>query len=175
MLAKMFDLCKIKLFLLNLIICLAGVTCFAQKVNKPDQYRAVLWTSQDGLNTDYLNVMLKDAKGFLWIGSTVGELTRFDGARFKRFIPNPKKPGAINASGVTAFVEDSLHNIWIATQRGLSRYDIQTDLFTNFLAEIDSTTRDGPMIPFGSTKTHIYYFESNRIVTFDIRSLEKTF
>jgi signal transduction histidine kinase len=174
MLAKMFDLCKIKLFLLNLIICLAGVTSFAQKVNKPDQYRAVLWTSEEGLNTDYLNVMLKDAKGFLWIGSFGGELTRFDGARFKTFMPDPKRPGAINAGGASAFVEDSLHNIWIATERGVSRYDIQTDLFTNFLTEIDSTTRDGSMIPFGSTNTHIYCFESRtRIVTFDIRSLEK--
>ncbi len=143
MLAKMFDMCKIKLFLLNLIICLAGITSVAQKVNKPDQYRAVLWTSQEGLNTDDVNVMLKDAKGFLWIGSFAGELTRFDGARFKTFMPDPKKPGAINAGGVTAFVEDSLHNIWMATESGLSRYDIQTDLFTNFLGEIDSTTSDG--------------------------------
>ena len=174
MLAKMFDLCKIKLFLLNLIICLAGITSFAQKINKPDQYRPVLWTSQDGLNTDYFNVMLKDAKGFLWIGSFFGELTRFDGARFKTFMPDPKRPGAINAYGATAFVEDSLHNIWIATERGVSRYDIQTDLFTNFLPETDSTTSDGSMIPFGSTNTHIYCFESRtRIVTFDIRSLEK--
>ena len=174
MLAKMFDLYKIKLFLLNLIICLAGITSFAQKINKPDQYRPVLWTSQDGLNTDYFNVMLKDAKGFLWIGSFFGELTRFDGARFKTFMPDPKRPGAINAYGATAFVEDSLHNIWIATERGVSRYDIQTDLFTNFLPETDSTTSDGSMIPFGSTNTHIYCFESRtRIVTFDIRSLEK--
>jgi signal transduction histidine kinase/ligand-binding sensor domain-containing protein len=174
MLAKRFDMFKIRSLLLNLIICLAGVTCFAQKVNKPDRYRAVLWTSQDGLNTDYFNVMLKDEKGFLWIGSFFGELTRFDGARFKTFMPDPKKPGAINAGGITALAEDSLHNIWMATERGVSRYDIQTDLFTNFLTEIDSTTSDGSIIPFGSTKTHIYCFESrNRIVTFDIRSLEK--
>ncbi|HMG90320.1 MAG TPA: hypothetical protein VK589_09670, partial [Chryseolinea sp.] len=174
MLAMMFDLCKIKLFLLSLLICLAGITAVAQKVNKPDQYRAVLWTTQEGLNTDYLNVMLKDAKGFLWIGSFTDELARFDGARFKTFLPELKKSGAINAGGVSAFAEDSLHNIWMATERGVSRYDIQTDLFTNFPGEIDSTTSDASMIPFGSTNTHIYCLESRtRIVTFDIRSLEK--
>src|SRR5688572_26826056 len=129
MLAKMFDLCKIKLFLSTLIICLAGIASVAQKVNKPDQYRAVHWTMEEGLNEAGMNVMFKDAKGFLWIGSVGGELTRFDGARFKRFIPDPKKPGAINAGRITAFVEDSLHNIWMATESGLSRYDIQTDLF----------------------------------------------
>jgi ligand-binding sensor domain-containing protein len=29
--------------------------------------------------------------------------------------------------------EDSLHNIWIGTPAGLSRYDIKADTFTNFL------------------------------------------
>jgi signal transduction histidine kinase/ligand-binding sensor domain-containing protein len=174
MLAKMFHRYKLESLLLNLIICLASIPSVAQKVNKPDQYRPVLWTSQDGLNTDYLNVMLKDAKGFLWIGSFTDELTRFDGARFKTFMPDPKKSGAINAGGVTAFAEDSLHNIWMATGRGVSRYDIQTDLFTNFPGEIDSTTSDASMIPFGSTNTLIYCLESRtRVVTFDIRSLEK--
>jgi hypothetical protein len=174
MLAKMIDMCKIKLFLLSLIICLACSTSFAQKVNKPDQYRTVHWTMEDGLNEAGMNVMLKDAKGFLWIGTVGGELSRFDGARFKRYMPDPKKPGAINAGRITAFVEDSLQNIWMATESGLSRFDIQTDLFTNFLAENDSTTPLRPIIPFGSTKTHIYCFESRtRIVTFDIRSLEK--
>ncbi len=98
MFAKMFNMCKIKSLLLyrnNPV--LAGITSFAQKVNKPDQYRAIHWTMEEGLNNNIMNVMLKDAKGFLWIGIASGELTRFDGARFKTFIPDPKKQGAINA------------------------------------------------------------------------------
>jgi hypothetical protein len=74
---------------------------------------------------------------------------------FKTFIPDAKKQGAINAGPVRTFVEDSLHNIWMATATGLSRYDMQTELFTNFPAIIDSTTNDRSLIPFGSTKTHI--------------------
>src|SRR5688572_8277566 len=147
MLAKMFHRYKVKSLLLNLIICLAGIPSVAQKVNKPDQYRAVHWTMEEGLDEDGLNLMLKDAKGFLWVGSLFGELSRFDGARFKRFMPDPKKPGAINAGGVMAFVEDSLHNIWIGTASGLSRFDMQTELFTNFNTAIDSTTGDRSLIP----------------------------
>ena len=167
-------MCKIKSLLLNLTICLAGIVSFAQKAEKPDQYRAVQWTVEKGLNNDIMNVMLKDAKGFLWIGNVNGDVSRFDGAHFKNFLPDPKKHGAINAGQVTAFVEDSLHNIWMATYRGLSRFDIQTELFTNFAPTVDSSTSDNPIIPFWSTSTHIYCFESRtRLVTFDIRSLEK--
>jgi ligand-binding sensor domain-containing protein len=36
-------------------------------------------------------------------------------------------------------VEDSLHNIWIGTNTGLSRYNIRTEDFTNFLP--DTTLR----------------------------------
>src|SRR6188474_219644 len=142
MFAKMFNMCKIKSLLLTLIIHLAGITSFAQEVDKPDQYRAIHWTMEEGLNNNVMNVMFKDAKGFLWIGNVNGELTRFDGARFKTFIPDAKKQGAINAGPVRTFVEDSLHNIWMATATGLSRYDMQTELFTNFPAIIDSTTND---------------------------------
>jgi signal transduction histidine kinase len=159
---------------LSFVTFLAGITSFAQKGNKPDQYRAVHWTTEEGLNNNFMNVMLKDSRGFLWIGNLTGELSRFDGARFKTFIPDSKKQGAINAGQVTCLVEDSLTNIWISTARGLSRFDMQTEVFKNFTATIDSTASDQSLIPFWSTQTHVYCFESRiRIVAFDIRSLEK--
>ncbi len=118
--------------------------------------------------------MLKDAKGFLWIGSPFGELTRFDGARFKTFMPDPKKPGAINAGGVTAFVEDSLHNIWMLQKAASPGMIFKLIFLQTFLPTLIRQPAIGSMIPFGSTNTHIYCFESRtRIVTFDIRSLEK--
>ncbi|HZI53765.1 MAG TPA: hypothetical protein VFD56_08685, partial [Chitinophagaceae bacterium] len=63
---------KIIIPVLVLIACLAVKHCFSQqtkKENKPDQYRAVHWTKEDGLSADGMNAMIKDVKGFLWIGS----------------------------------------------------------------------------------------------------------
>ena len=65
-----------------LIACLTGKYSFSQqqkKEIKPDQYRAVHWTVKDGLTDDIGNIMIKDAKGFMWIASVKGELCRFDG------------------------------------------------------------------------------------------------
>ena len=67
--------------------------CFsiAQQVNNKDAvsaYRAIHWTMQDGLSNDNSNIMIKDAKGFLWIGTSRIALCRFDGATFKKYIPD---------------------------------------------------------------------------------------
>ncbi len=162
-----------------LITCLAGNYSFSQqqkKETKPDQYRAIHWTKEDGLPFDNFNVMFKDVMGFLWIGSfgLDNDLCRFDGAVFKKYIPDPYKRGAINSGDITSFTEDSIHNIWIGTGKGLSRYDIRADTFTNFSPFIDSAFADLRMVPFGATKDSIYCMEPGSLITaFNIHTLER--
>ncbi|MFI5131691.1 MAG: histidine kinase [Chitinophagales bacterium] len=141
---------------------------------KADQYRAVHWSVENGLPSDANNVMIKDVKGFLWIGSAEGELCRFDGASFKKYIPDPRKPGAINSGSIPALKEDSLHNIWIGTAKGLSRYDINADTFTNFVTAADPLNPNRSIVPFWCTHNDVYCLESGtRIVAYNIYSLKK--
>ncbi|HET7897164.1 MAG TPA: two-component regulator propeller domain-containing protein, partial [Flavisolibacter sp.] len=112
----------------------------------PNQYRAVQWTENEGLSLGKKNVMLKDVYGFLWIISPVG-LNRFDGSTFKIFYPDKNTPGTIGGAYTFSLVEDSLHNIWIGTNKGVSRYDINTDTFQNFSPRIVSVTSAATVIP----------------------------
>jgi ligand-binding sensor domain-containing protein len=130
---------------------------------KPDQYRAINWSMEEGLPGKLANVMIKDTKGFLWVGN--GELSRFDGVQFKKFIPDQHKRGAINSGGITAFVEDSLDNIWIGTEKGLSRYDMKADTFTNFLPLIDSASSGTRVLPFWATKEEVFCMEPGLWIT----------
>src|ERR1700674_4139804 len=60
---------------------------FAQNIknNQPeDHYRAIHWTIDNGLSNPDNYCMIKDIKGFLWIGSGYG-LNRFDGNTFKYY------------------------------------------------------------------------------------------
>ena len=89
-----------------LIACLTGNYSFSQqhkKEIKPDQYRAVHWTMEDGLSCDGVNTMIKDAKGFLWIGSNGGGFCRFDGASFKKYLPDPNNRNTINSDKIISF------------------------------------------------------------------------
>src|SRR5580765_8735986 len=100
-----------KKILLFITCCFAAAISVAQQIkneNSGDSYRAINWTVQDGLSGYGFHAMIKDSKGFLWIGSTGtgGELCRFDGAVFKKYIPDPQKSGTINSDHIHSFEED---------------------------------------------------------------------
>src|SRR5215831_2674360 len=127
-----------KILLYFFPVFISAVTIAQQNKNEVDDYRAIHWTKADGLPDDGGNTMFKDAKGFLWIGTDRGGFCRFDGTAFKRYLAAFKKSGIIGSDGIYSFKEDSLHNIWIGTRDGLSRYDMKADTFTNFSPFIDS-------------------------------------
>src|SRR5580704_249272 len=130
---------------------------------KSDQYRVVKWGLDEGLSQAEVYFMLKDVNGFLWI-QTKYKLNRFDGNTFKTYLHDSKNSGNIAGDMIYGLVEDSLHNIWVGTDRGLSRYDIKADTFVNF-----STAT-----PFWSTPKEIYCLENAKIVAYDIHSFAKT-
>jgi signal transduction histidine kinase/streptogramin lyase len=164
---------KILLFFLSLS-CFAFHHLFAQQIqNKKnvDQYRAINWTMDDGLSADRLHTMIKDAKGFIWVGSDFGGFCRFDGARFKTYLPEPNNRNTINSDKIKSFTEDSLHNIWIGTDKGLSRYDFKADTFTNYSPWNNSAAA---IVPIGSTKDTIFCIEPGAWITaFDIHTCER--
>src|SRR5580765_4217246 len=115
--------------ILLFILCFVTLFSFAQQI-KPasalDSYRAVTWTKEDGLPVSSTNTMFKDARGFLWVGgggSFNSGLYRFDGAVFKKYLAGQKR-GALSSDDIYTFKEDSLHNVWMGTGNGISRYDI---------------------------------------------------
>src|SRR5262245_16560120 len=138
-----------------------------KSVSAPDSYRAVNLTIQDGLSNYGLHAMMKDSKGFMWIGSTSnqGELCRFDGGTIKKYMPDPQKSGAINSDYIQSFEEDSLRNIWIGTGKGISRYDSKADTFTNFLPLIDAGSSSKTIVPFWATKDEMYCMEPGGAIT----------
>lgn len=134
-------------------------------------YRAVHWTIYNGLSQGENYFMIKDANGFLWTGTKNG-LNRFDGNQVKNYYHDPHNPHSIISNFILGFAEDSLHNIWIGTGRGLSRLDLKADTFTNFsLAKTPDPNHDA--IPFWVTRDKLYAQESTSIVVYDVHSLKK--
>ena len=160
------------LFLFNLLI---NQLSFAQQStnNGRNEYRAVLWKETDGLSLGFKNSMLKDVNGFLWITSPVG-LNRFDGSNFKVHYTDNNTPGTIYGSYCFSMVEDSLHNIWIGTNKALARYDIKNDTFTNFPAKSLSVSSVASIIPFWATRDELYCIEGgDQITTYNVHSFKK--
>ena len=98
------------------------------------------FTTDQGLASDYITAILKDRRGFLWVGTSNG-LNRFDGLTFKTFrhqnstgIERPGLDGLLGNyivnSGLT---EDKAGFLWVATNRGLYRFDPVSEQFRGIL------------------------------------------
>jgi len=158
--------------LLFCLICKVSPAQQHPEKSKQDQYRAIHLTMEDGLSSNGGNVMIRDVNGFLWAGG--GGLCRYDGAIFKKYLPDPHQRRTIHSDEVNSMVEDIHHNIWLGTAKGLARYDVKADTFTNFVTPMDSNNVNRSVYAFWSSGTHVYCMESGkRVVTYDINSYEK--
>ena len=87
------------------------------------------YTTDDGLTNGYVQSILQDSKGFIWIG-TINGLNRFDGITFKTYYFDPKDSTSIPGNGTNSLLEDSVGNIWILTSNGLCVHDRKKDNFS---------------------------------------------
>lgn len=153
-----------------LLSALVFASCFslAQEIKngKADlKYRAVHWGLDEGLSQGETYHMIKDVNGFIWIGTRYG-LNRFDGNTFKVYTHQRNDSKSLTDNNVIGgLIEDSLHNIWIGSVRGLSRFNIKAEDFTNFVA--DSVKRKGLSYinPFWATNTEVLCIEGQSLIT----------
>src|SRR6267378_5156424 len=77
-----------------------------------------IFTSADGLGSGFINSLLRDTRGFLWVCTRDG-LSRFDGSRFITY-----QVGDTNAPpGIEQILETHKGIYWIVTTSGLYRFD----------------------------------------------------
>lgn len=83
----------------------------------------------DGQLCQHLRKIFQDSKGNLWFGTNVYGLMKYDGNSLEYIT----KEDGFSGGRVTAIVEDSIGNIWIATGNGLNKFDGKS--FTVFTEE----------------------------------------
>jgi signal transduction histidine kinase/ligand-binding sensor domain-containing protein len=149
-----------------------AVTIYGQT---PSGFRAIQWGLQNGLSQAETYFMLKDANGFLWIETKNG-LNRFDGASFRIYTNDRNNINSLPSNmTILGIKEDSLHNVWIGNEKGLSRYDIRADTFTRFSpGALASNSGSLSINPFSATRNDIYCIESEAFITsYNIKTFDK--
>lgn len=74
---------------------------------------------ESGLPQSNVYSVLQDSRGYLWIGTDGGGVSRFDGINFRTY----NKKNGLAGNVVRSIYEDSSNNIWFGTDEGLSVYD----------------------------------------------------
>lgn len=91
--------------------------------------------SMDALSNDWINYMICDRDGFIWIGHYKG-VSCFDPSK-KTFLPYFGKNNLLPNSVVFSLLESQAGKIWIGTSSGLYRFDKQAQQMQSY------TTKDG--------------------------------
>ncbi len=85
--------------------------------------------SEQGLPHPFVTALAEDGAGFIWMGTQSG-LARWDGYRFRLYVPDPKDPGSLPAMYVETLHTDQRGQLWVGTNGGgLARYDSVQDRF----------------------------------------------
>lgn len=101
------------------------------------QVRVFLHQPNDSasLSDDELTAVFVDGEKTLWVGTQTGGLNRDDGLRgvFQHYRAEPGNPKALQSDYIKSILEDRGGTLWLATTRGLSRFDRSTQSFSTYL------------------------------------------
>lgn len=116
-------ICFMKKLLGILIITFAYLISDAQRYERYD-----ILDVRDGLSSNYVDCILKDSKGYTWIGTWNG-LNRFDGYDIVQYKADVQDSSKLLGNWIFKVFEDRQNNLWICTNSGLCRYNYKKDCF----------------------------------------------
>jgi len=130
-------------------------------------------TEEKGLPSNHINCLMKDADGFIWLGTNSG-LCRFDGREVNVYSHDPVDPNSVRDDDIRSIYQAGNGLIWIGTIRGVSVYDPATDQFTGYFhnpADQTSLSNDKVQFITGDESGFIYVAtDGNGLDIFDPRS-----
>lgn len=85
-------------------------------------------TTESGLPRNQVYSLIQDNVGYIWTGTGDG-LSRYDGYRFKTF---NNKTSNLSGKHIISIYEDKKLALWVATNKGFSKFNRSTEIFENF-------------------------------------------
>lgn len=89
--------------------------------------------TRDGLSNSQVNCILKDSKGFVWLGTKYG-LSRYDGYRFRVFHSSTKDTVSLLNDHVDNVYEDIDGYLWVQQETKYCVYDPKKERFIHDLS-----------------------------------------
>lgn len=125
------------------------------------------YSISDGLSLSYVNDIIQDRKGYIWIATSNG-LNRFDGYNFKIYKNIHLDNYSIANNDTHCLYEDSNGYIWIGLTDGfISKYNPQTEKFTNYSC-LSNDTDDVLITGITEDSNGIIWISSNKDGIFSI-------
>lgn len=129
---------KVKITLLSLLLFVIFISSSygeTLRLDDSNDYIFELIDREDGLSNLSISNIIQDKYGFMWF-ATQGGLNYYNGNEIKVFRTNAfDDSGLVHNLIQTMFYDEELHEIWIGTYQGISRYVIEDNKFKNYTVE----------------------------------------
>jgi signal transduction histidine kinase/ligand-binding sensor domain-containing protein/DNA-binding response OmpR family regulator len=88
---------------------------------------------EEGLSHNNVGAVLRDRLGFMWFGTHLGGLNRYDGYEMRVYRNDPANGRSLAHNDVWVLHEDRAGTLWVGTNGGgLDRYERATDTFAHY-------------------------------------------
>jgi len=91
----------------------------------------------DGLSHADVRAIVQDSQGFMWFGTWLGGLNRYDGYTFKVYKHNDHDDRSLSSDSIWGLYVDRTGVLWVGTNEGVDRYDRDTDSFVHYRHRAD--------------------------------------
>ncbi len=158
------------------LLVLSGLICQAPAGAQSTPPSGELFTAASGLSHSWINAILQDSLGFLWIGTHEG-LNKYDGYSFQQFRYQPDTM-SLSSNSIRCMAEGREGVLWIGTDFGLNKLDrFRGDLWNHYFPEPgDSVQRLNQMIHslYVDTDGHVWMRTEKKLVVLDPLTGEMT-
>lgn len=114
------------IILVLLFVMFTNETQAAPPINKwSERYSFTTITIDEGLPHNFIDDMIKDSQGFLWIATYGNGLARYDSHEFISFNMGTSQ-NSLKNNFVRKLCEDNFKRLWIASESGIDIMDLQT-------------------------------------------------
>lgn len=97
-----------------------------------------------------VRAVVQDRQGFLWFGTWLGGLNRYDGYDFKVYKHDPQDERTLGGDSIWDLYVDRTGTLWVALSGGgLDRYDQKSDSFVHY----EHREGDPTSLPHDNVKT----------------------
>ncbi len=100
------------------LVLFFGLSLLATIGARAERHSLRTYTSAQGLARDYVNHIVEDSSGYVWLSTAEG-LSRFDGYQFRNYGVAQGLPDRV----VKQLVQTRQGDYWVATGKGLCRYN----------------------------------------------------
>jgi len=131
------------------------------------------WKNHPGntssLSSNEILSIYEDQSGGLWIGTISGGLNRFNREEetFTRF----KEENGLPNEVIYGILEDDSGNLWLSTNKGISRFNIKSETFRNYDHSDGLLINEFNQGAFFKSKSRIYFGGMNGLVSFAPESI----